>query len=181
MGFVNSPSNSKVIETVTRKGPSAFKRSLSKLPEGTGVEIGGVGGEMLLPEGLEKPWIIITGGIGIVPYMSMFRRMQEKSLALDTTLVYSNTRESWTIFMDELSGYAEIESLNFIPTMTQDSDWQGEKRRINESFLGEKLPNLKDSLVYISGTPQFVPDMVKAVKNLGVEQQNLKFEVFTGY
>lgn len=181
VGFVNSPSENKIVETVVRLGSSAFKRSLHELPEETEVEIGGVGGEMTLPEDVEKPWAIITGGIGIVPYMSMFRKMIEKSLSLDTTLIYSNTKEGWAIFMDELGGYAERKSFKFIPTMTQDENWQGERRRIDEEFLGEILPNLKESLVYISGTPRFVLDMVKAVKNLGVGQKNLKFEVFTGY
>ncbi|MBN1168924.1 FAD-dependent oxidoreductase [Candidatus Woesebacteria bacterium] len=181
VGFVNSPSDNKVIETVVRKGPSAFKRSLSELIEGTEVEVGEVSGEMLSPEDQNTSWVIVAGGIGIVPYMSMFRVMKEKGLSLDTTLVYSNTKESWVIFMDELGEYAKDDNFKFIPTMTQDDSWEGEKRRIDEEFIKEKVSSLENSLFYISGTPRFVPDMVKAVKNLGVQQRNLKFEVFTGY
>lgn len=181
LGFVNSSTENNIIETVTRLGPSAFKKSLNEALIGAEVEIGKVGGEMTLPEDSEKTWVIITGGIGIVPYMSMFRKMRENSLSLDTTLIYSNTRQSWAIFMDELNNYAQDDNFNFIPTMTQDENWVGEKRRIDKEFIKEKVADLENSLFYISGTPRFVPDMVKAVKNLGIEQQNIKFEVFTGY
>jgi ferredoxin-NADP reductase len=181
LGFINSPTQNNIIETTIRLGTSAFKRSFHEVPIGTEVEIGEVGGEMTLPENTETPLVIVTGGIGIVPYISMFRVIKEKLLPHKITLIYSNTKESWAIFLDELGSYAQSESFNLIPTMTQDKSWQGEKRRIDKEFLREKLPNLKTSLIYISGTPRFVPAIVKVVKELGVDQTKLKFEVFAGY
>lgn len=182
LGFINSPSQNKIIETVTRTGPSAFKRYLQEAPSGAQVEISGIGGEMILPEDSSVSWVIITGGIGIVPYMSMFRVIKEQTLPHKVTLIYSNTNQQRAIFMDELNSYAgENSNFNFIPTMTQDDSWQGEKRRIDENFLREKIQNLDKPLIYISGTPHFVPDMVKYVKLLGVGPTKLKFEIFTGY
>lgn len=182
LGFINSPSQNKKVETVTRLGPSAFKRYLKEAPLGIEAEISGIDGEMTLPKDTKVPWVIVTGGIGIVPYMSMLRVIKEKSLPYNVTLIYSNTRTSWAIFMNELSGYAkENPNFNFIPTMTQDPQWPGEKRRIDEGFLREKLGDVGGKLFYISGTPRFVPSMVKALKALGVKQDKLKFEVFTGY
>lgn len=179
-GFVNSPSQNKIVETITRLGPSAFKRSLSEMSTDSEVEIDGIAGEMTLPKDLETPWIIVTGGIGIVPYLSMLRTVKEKALPHQITLIYSNTKKSWAIFLDELEKYAEENSnFTFISTMTQDPDWQGEKRRIDGAFLREKVDDPENSIFYISGTPRFVPDMVRAVKNLGVEK--VKFEIFTGY
>jgi ferredoxin-NADP reductase len=182
LGFINSPTQNKVVETVTRLGPSAFKRFLNEAPEGTEVEIGGIDGEMTLPESSQTSWVIITGGIGIVPYMSMFRLIKEKALDQKITLIYSNTKASWAIFIDELTHYAqESPNFNFIPTMTQDPAWQGEKRRIDETFLKEKVPQSQNNLYYVSGTPRFVPSIVKAVKAIGAAQDKLKFEIFTGY
>lgn len=182
LGFVNSPSQDDIVETTTRLGPSAFKRSLQEMAQDTEVEISEAQGEMTLPEQTEIPWVIITGGIGIVPYMSMFKVIRGKSLPHKITLIYSNTKASWAIFMDEFDAYAsENPNFKFIPTMTQDNSWQGEKRRIDKEFLKEKIPNPSESLIYVSGTPRFVPDMVKAVKSLGATQDKLKFEIFTGY
>jgi ferredoxin-NADP reductase len=182
LGFINKPSRNKVVETVTRLGPSAFKRYLHEAPLGIEAEIGEIGGEMTLPEDTNTPWVIVAGGIGIVPYMSMFRVIKEKSLPYNITLIYSNTKQSWAIFMDELEGYAkENPNFSLIATMTQDSDWQGEKRRIDEGFLREKLADVDGKLLYVSGTPRFVPSMVKALKAIGVPQNRLKFEIFTGY
>ena len=181
LGFVNSPSQNTIIETVTRLGPSAFKRFLNEAPVDTEVDISAVGGEMLLPDS-QTNLVIVTGGIGIVPYMSMFRLMREQSLNQKVTLIYSNTRTSWALFMDELENYSRKNpNFNFIPTMTQDDGWQGEKRRIGEELLREKIPAPQDNLYYISGTPRFVPSVVTMVKSLGVTPQNLKFEIFTGY
>lgn len=182
LGFINSPSQNKLIETVTRLGPSAFKRYLNEAPLDTEVEIDGIDGDMILPENTQVPWVVITGGIGIVPYMSMFREIKEKALPYKITLIFSNTRKSWAIFMDELYAYAqEDRDFSFIPTMTQDPNWQGEKRRIDATYLKEKLPNPENNLYYVSGTPRFVPSIVTALKSLGVPQDKLKFEIFTGY
>ena len=148
----------------------------------TEVEIGEISGEMTLPEDFQTTWIIITGGIGIVPYISMFREIKEKSLPYKITLVYSNTKESWAIFMDELESFVlENPNFNFIPTMTQDPNWAGEKRALDEQFLKEKLENPEENLYYISGTPRFVPSIVNAIKALGVPPEKMKFEIFIGY
>ncbi len=182
LGFINSPSHNREIETATRLGPSAFKRSLLELGTGTEVEIGAVGGEMTIPEDSNTNCIIVTGGIGIVPYMSMFRMVKEKSLQNKFTVVYSNTKLSWALYMDELQSYAnENPNFKLITTITKDPDWQGENRRIDQQFLGDVLPNRENGLFYISGTPRFVPSVVTAVKALGVPQDKLKFEIFTGY
>ena len=181
LGFINSPNNNTYIETVIRKGPSAFKRSLAEAPLGTVLEIGGIDGDMVLPEENKSPWTIITGGIGIVPYMSMFRKVKEDKLDYNITVIYSNTKESWAIFLDELRKYKKDDSFKLVPIMTQDPNWQGETRRIDEGVLKDFIQNPQQNTIYISGTPRFVPSMVKAVKKIGASQEKLKFEVFTGY
>jgi len=182
LGFLNNPTQNKVIETVTRLGPSAFKRTLFDLEIGSEILVGDVSGDMTLPKDFQMPWIIITGGIGIVPYISMFREIKEKTLPYKIDVIVSNTKRSWAILTDELQSYAEDNpNFRFIPTVTQDSSWQGEERRISEGFLKEKISNPKEALFYISGTPRFVPSIVNAIKSLEVDAKNIKFEIFTGY
>jgi ferredoxin-NADP reductase len=182
LGFVNTPGQNKIAATVTRVGPSAFKRSLVQANIGAEAEIDGIDGKMTLPEDTAKPVVFVTGGIGIAPIMSLLRWVKEKSLEHKITLVYSNTNRARAIFMDELATYtSQNKNFRMVATMTQDEQWPGVKRRIDGQFLIDYLELSTDNQYVVTGTPRFVPAMVKALRGIGVTPAQTKFEIFTGY
>lgn len=181
-GFINSSLQNKVAELVTRIGDSAFKRSLVEIPLGTEVEIGKLGGNIALPQDSAKTLVFIAGGIGIAPFMSIFRLIKEKSLGYKIILIYSNKDKASAVFLEELEAYAKENSdFKLIATMTKDNNWLGEKRRIDGNFLREYLLQHTDNFYIIAGTPRFVPSIAKMLRELGIPPQQVKFEIFTGY
>jgi ferredoxin-NADP reductase len=181
-GFVNSPTQNRTIEMVTCLGMSSFKKTLSEMPLGTEVEIGSIGGTINLPSDTAKPLIFITEGIGIAPLMSIIRLVNEKSLAYKITLIYSNKDKASAVFLDELESIANSNpDFKLIATMIQDNNWTGEKRRIDTQLLKEYLSSVNDNLYFVTGTSQFVPNIIKALLELGVIMGQIKLEVFTGY
>ena len=182
LGFTTSPSQKNTFSVTTRLGVSAFKKSLAELPIGTEVEIGEIDGRLILPDDKSKPIVFVAGGIGISPIMGLLRFCHEQSWPYNMTLIYSNTDHEWAPFLEELEGFTkETQNFKLIATMTQDPNWQGEKRRINGQFIKEYFPKPEENIYFIAGTPRFVPVVFKEIKDTGVPILNLRMEIFTGY
>lgn len=181
--IINSPEENKAIEMTTRLRGSGFKKTLLKLDLGTEVEIDNIEGSFVLPSDPDKPLVFIAGGIGITPFMSMLRSINdEKLFNYRVTLVYSNRDRGITPFLDELQVLFNG-NLNskLVLTMTKDPSWGGEKRRINEEFLKDYLADIGKGLYMIAGPPGFVSGIVTVLENLGIDKNSLKTERFSGY
>lgn len=172
-GFVNSPSENRVARFITRMGPSAFKKYLQEAAIGTEAEIDKIGGSMLIPEDTTAPLVIIAGGIGIAPYMSILSEIKEKSLPHKIKLVYANTNRISAPFLDQLESHSRS-----IPNFKLESILTGGNGLSEEALKNNLVPGAK---YYISGTPRFVPAMVRTMRKLGVLPEQMKFEIFTGY
>ena len=182
LGFTTSPSQKNTFSVATRLGVSAFKKSLAGLSLGTEVEIGEIDGRLILPEDKSKHIVFVAGGIGIAPIMGLLRFCHEESWPYNITLIYSNTNREWAPFLEELEGFVkETQKFKLIATMTQDPQWQGERRRVDGEFVKEYFPNIEENLYFVAGTPRFVPAVFKEIRDIGVPILNLRMEIFTGY
>lgn len=180
--IVNSPNENGVLTMTTRISESAFKRSLAELPVGTAVEINQLTGEFLLPEDKTRPLVFIAGGIGITPFISMLRYVQEEKLDYGITLLYSNRNKESTAFLQELELLTRKNpNFQLILTMTEDPLWPGEKRRIDGQLIKDYFTAPNDNTYLIAGPPPMVEAAYKALAKAGVDQKNIIVENFFGY
>lgn len=180
--IVNSPNEKGVITIATRLRDSGFKKSLNELPEGSEVNLGPIAGAFTLPDNTKRPLVLIAGGIGITPYMSMLKFIQEKQLPYNITLIYSNRDQSSSAFLDELDELSKtLPNFKLILTMTEDNEWQGEKRRVDTIFIKDYIKNLNEPLYFVVGPPPMVEAVQKSLLEAGVDISNIKVENFTGY
>lgn len=181
--IVNSPSEKGIVAMTTRVRPSAFKKSLQEMPIGSEVEISDNGmGNFVLPEDFSKPIVMLAGGIGITPYMSMLKYIFKEGLPYQVTLIYSNRDQESTAFLNELKRMSKNNhNLKLILTMTQDPNWEGEKRRINAQLIKNYINNVSLPLYYIAGPPAMVETIKSSLKETGVSNSNIKSENFSGY
>ena len=117
---------------VTRMRDSPFKRALSVLPLGTEVSIRGPMGSFILHNDLSRPAVLVAGGIGIAPFLSMF-----SSAAIDKShppvfLFYANRYVEDAAFMDTLWDLeTSNRSFHFVPTFTgigpEHAGWRGQQ------------------------------------------------------
>lgn len=178
----NSPNYPDHLTITTRLSDSGFKKTLNELPIGSGVNLGPIAGMFILPEDSSKPLALIAGGIGITPFMSMLQYIKEQSLPYNVTLLYSNRNQASTAYFRELKELADtLPNLKLILTMTEDNLWTGEKRMINSAFIKEYFPNVNDNFYMVVGPPTMVEALEKALKEAGVEEDNIETENFTGY
>ena len=183
ISVVTSPNERGVLGLCTRLRDTAFKRSLGELPIGAAVEVEEPKGSFLLPEDTGRPYVFVAGGIGITVFRCMLRYIAEEQLAHRVTLVYSNRDRESTAFLDELLELERaIPNLRLVLTMTEDSAWDGESRRIDAEFLRDHLGDeLQSSTYLIAGPPAMVDGVVETLRAAGVPEEQVRPDRFSGY
>ena len=180
---VTSPNERGVLGLCTRLRDTAFKRTLAELEPGAEVEVEEPKGEFVLPKDTDQPYVFIAGGIGITVFRSMLLYIAEERLPHQVTLVYSNRDQASAAFLDELAQLERANpNLRLLLTMTDDPAWEGETRRIDADLLGDHLNGELDSFTYlVAGPPPMVESMEKALSDVGVPEQQIRPERFSGY
>jgi ferredoxin-NADP reductase len=182
ISVVTSPTEQGVLGLCTRLRDTAFKRSLAELEIGDEVEVEAPKGDFVLPEDTEQQYVFVAGGIGITVFRCMLRYIADKGLPYKVTLVYSNRDRESTAFLDELQ---ELESavpgLRLVLTMTDDPEWEGETRRIDETMLRDHLGELEPFTYLVAGPPGMVEGVAATLQAAGVAEERLVPARFSGY
>ena len=180
---VTSPNERGELGFATRMRDSAFKRTLQELRVGAEVEVEPPKGRFGLPVDASRPLVFVAGGIGITVFRSMLRYIREEGLPHRVTLVYSNRDRESTAFLAELQELEnELPSLRLVLTMTQDTDWDGESRRIDSAFFRDYLgDDLEGYTFLVAGPPAMVEGARQALDSAGVKEENVVVERYSGY
>jgi ferredoxin-NADP reductase len=171
---------------VTRMRDTAFKRSLRKVPLGTQVKIDPPMGSFTLHKNSAKAAVLLAGGIGITPFLSIVRQADHDRLPHKLHLFYSNRRPEEAPFLDVLP-MLEKTNPNFqlVCTMTQMSkskkEWKGETGPINQEMLSRHLTNLQGPIYYVAGPPAMVAGLRKMLVAANVDEDDIRTEDFAGY
>ena len=180
---VTSPNEKGVLGFATRMRDTAFKRSLAELPVGAEVEVEPPKGSFALPEDASRPLVFVAGGIGITVFRSMLRYIREEGLPYRVTLLFSNRDRESAAFLDELKELEnENPDLRLVLTMTQDSGWEGESRKIDAQFFRDYLgDDLNGHTFLVAGPPAMVEGMQQALAEARVDEENVVAERYSGY
>ncbi len=169
----------------TRMRKSAYKEPLAAAAPGAKVRIVGPTGTMSLHDDPDRAIVMIAGGIGITPFMSMLRSEAEAETPRPMALLYSNHRPENAAYLDELRELEQrLDGFRLVLTMTgmKDSDsWKGETRRIDADMVGEARSGLPRPHYYIAGTPDMCEDMRQMLDDMGIADDDILSEDFTGY
>lgn len=183
--FINAPYE-KYLMFATRMRDTAFKRVLKNLLVGSEIKIDGPYGSFYLHKDESRPAVFLIGGIGITPVFSILKHVAYEKLPHKLFLFYSNKRPEDATFLKELQNL-EKENNNFklVATMTgmkkSKSSWQGETGFINAEMLKKYLPEQNSPIYYMSGPPAMVKAMRDLLKKIGISDDSIKFEEFSGY
>jgi len=173
-----------------RMGPSAFKRTLERIRIGEKVLIQVLlnvpHGAFALHEDASRPAVFLVGGIGIVPVYSMIKDATEKRLPHKMLLFYSNRRPEDAPYLAELEALAK-QNPNFtlIATMTEAEksakSWHGKTGFLDASLVKRYVNDLKSPIYYVAGLPKMTSAMKKMLADLGVSEDSINAEEFTGF
>jgi ferredoxin-NADP reductase len=154
------------------------------LAPGDGVEVRGpIGGYFVWEAGLlPAPLLLIAGGSGIVPLMSMIRHRAAIMAKNATALLYSSRNFEDIIYYNELEKLQRVNSgLQVFHTLTrsQPAEWKGYTGRIDLEMLREVTTPLGEAVqVFICGPTLMVESAANALVKLGVKSDQIRTERF---
>jgi ferredoxin-NADP reductase len=143
---------------------------------------GPVGGPFTWTADDGGPLLLLAGGSGIVPLMSMLRHRTIAAPRIRVVLVYSARAENRLIYREELERIGSTDDLatvEFALTRVVPPGWSGYPRRIDREMVAQALgDNPSSGPAYICGSNAFVEAAAAASMSCGVKAKDIRTERF---
>lgn len=183
--IASPPHDSRPLELHVRLAPGGeFTAPLfSGRMQGALLDIEGPLGHFVYREpaagGAAAPMLLVGGGTGLAPLMSILRHVIETGLARDMTLFWGVRAEQ------DLYAHAALESLarrapnlRYVPVLSEPSSaWRGLAGFVHRAVLAQ-VPDLARHDVYASGPPAMIEAIRREFTAAGVDPSRLWFDSF---
>lgn len=179
---ISSSPTEGILEVTKRLTGHPFPNALASLKKGDKIKLRGPYGKFIFQDEHKKIGML-SGGIGITPLRSIIKYINDKMLDTDVVLIYSNRHEDDIAFEQEFDEImAKNPKFNIINTITNPgSSWTGTIGRISADMIKQHIPDYLERVFYISGPTKMVESMVALLLELGIPEDQIKKELFTGY
>jgi ferredoxin-NADP reductase len=182
----SSPHIKETLMVTTKVIQSTFKKKLESLPQGEAVQFFGPMGSFVLDENEKNPRIYLAGGIGLTPFHSMLTYSAAKNVSIPQTLFVSFSTPEEVVFYDELKGLnQQNKALRAVFTVTHPEEstrhWDGETGRIGEELIKKHVSLTGEELYYLCGPTPMVDAMREMIQKMGVSDEQIRVENFSGY
>ncbi|MEK7551225.1 MAG: FAD-dependent oxidoreductase [Patescibacteria group bacterium] len=158
------------ISTKVSDKSSSFKKSLDNLKIGDEIIVKGPDGDFII-EDVKKNLVFIAGGIGITPFISIIRQLNFEKKLINISLLYSNKTKAFA-FKNELDKISKNNKKLQIKYFIS-------PKKIDKSVLKKHINN--KSLFYISGPDPMVESITKILVDLGIKDEDIRKDYFSGY
>jgi ferredoxin-NADP reductase len=142
------------------------------LEQGDEVELRGPFASYFVWRG-EAPALLVGGGSGVVPLMSILRHRRRTMPALPMTLVYSVRSPEELIYAGELGDEA---ILTF--TRTPPPGWTGHTGRIDSALIGAAAAGAAGGTAFVCGSNGFVESAARLLLEHGIPAGRIRTERF---
>jgi ferredoxin-NADP reductase len=153
---------------------------VGEVVDGDRFEIRGpIGGYFVWDGSGDAPVLLIAGGSGVVPLMSMIRHRAAIGSSTPTRLLYSSRSYEDVIYRAELEDPADGLDVFHTLTRSQPPGWTGYARRIDAELLGEVAwPAADEPRVFICGSTRFVDAAADGLVAMGYPALSIRTERF---
>lgn len=126
------------------------------------------------------PLVLLGGGSGLVPLMSMLRHRQRESSQTDTRLLVSARTLVDVLYGDELARAAsDGVATHYTLTRERSPSWTGWTRRVDADMLRDVgPPHDNRPLIFVCGPTPFVESVADLLVDLGHEAGRVRTERF---
>jgi propane monooxygenase reductase component len=153
-----------------------------KVQIGDRLDLSGPFGVFTLREG-DNDLVLVGGGAGMAPILSLLRSMAERGLDRKATFFYGARTKKDLCFEEELRDLEQrLPSFRYVPALSepsdQEGDWDGETGLITD-VVKRHAENLAGAHAYVCGPPPMVEAAVPLLAQLGVEEKRVYYDKFT--
>jgi len=118
--------------------------------------------------------VFIAGGAGVTPFIAILRQLNKDGKLGNNKLIFSNKTSKDIILKEE---FEKMLGDNFINTLTQEKTEIYDNRKIDESYLKEKINDFSQYF-YICGPDAMIESVSKDLQKLGVHESKIVIEQF---
>jgi ferredoxin-NADP reductase len=182
--IVSSPHDTRILQFAMRI-QGDFTKTASQLTPGTEAFVQGPFGSFVIDPDYDKKVVMIAGGIGITPFISMLRHAQATGLQTPITLLYGVRSQRDIPFYTEI---VELERKNpnlqvaFFISDESIAPVPGGRfvaGKINEQRLGQVTGGSYHGITYfICGPKRFMRDLQNTIARKGVSPHRIVTESF---
>lgn len=184
--LASAPTQTQHCELTIRREPGGLASSFlhDEVKPGVRLDVSGPQGRFIFTGETADRVLLIAGGVGITPVMSILRFLTDHNWSGRIWFLFSARTEHDLIFRDELVGLqARCPNLQLCLTLTRCDEhcsWQGRRGRISESLLKEFVPDIAQVPAYLCGPTEMVRETRELLSRLGVPDSQIHTEAFGG-
>ncbi len=177
----SSPSSEGFLEiSVKRQGLVSNALHATARP-GSLLTVKAPNGHFTYPADDDRPIVLIAGGIGITPLISMLRHGVHAEPSRRITLIYSAHDRRGLAFFDELallsSRHPQVRTI-FALTKEAPPGPAFYPGRIDRELLHTTVPDIRDAISLMCGPAQMIDAMKAVLTDLGVPTGQIRYEFF---
>lgn len=181
--IASSPTQRDYIElTVKREERGAMSRHLhDAVKVGDELDIAGPNGSFVFTGQEADSIVLVAGGVGITPMMSIIRFLCDRSWSGSIFLVYACRSSADFVFAQELAALERRNAgLQVVATMarTEGTDWMGPRGFITKDLLVQSVPEIATRRIHVCGPPPMMESIKAILAELGVPREHIKTEAF---
>ena len=137
------------------------------------------GAFFLNKEKVDKPVVLLGGGIGVTPVFSMLQDIDEN---IETHFIYSLRNKEAECFLEDIKEFDKLDNTKVTTFFTRplEGELEGKdfdiKGRVTKEWLASNVP--LDAEFYFCGNKGFTEMLETTLEELGVEKDRIHFEFF---
>ncbi|MCS1351919.1 NO-inducible flavohemoprotein [Mechercharimyces sp. CAU 1602] len=151
--------------------------------EGDTLLLSAPAGEFVLNMEIEKPVVLISGGVGLTPMMAMLNTVIEKQPHRQVTFIHATQNGQSHVFRKEVKELADehsqVSSFTWYEVPVGDDEWEHCQfvGRVKEEQLRSIWPG-REVEVYFCGPVPFMKAIYRMLLQMGVKEEHLHYEFF---
>jgi ferredoxin-NADP reductase len=181
--IASSPTRGGHCEISVKRAPDGYgSRHLhGTWREGDRVAVSAPAGAFTFVPGEARRVVLIAGGIGITPLLSMIRSLTDRCWAGDIFLLYAVRTVADIAFRDELEWLARRHPnlhVRIVVSRDPDTPWSGARGSITRELIAGFVPELTRGPVYLCGPAPMMTAMREILVGMGVPDAEVLQEAF---
>jgi len=182
--FTSEPTNKQTI-SMTIKNLGDWTADVLQIKPGSKARLTGPYGRLspLLYKN-DKTVVLIAGGIGITPMISILRYFYKNEKDRKVVLFWGLNNMSELICPDEFDAFQkEMKNFTLVPVVAKQEDYDGEKGYITngllERVIGSCIGSMHDAQYYVCGPAVMQTKVIKGLLLKGISKKHIHFESFS--
>jgi ferredoxin-NADP reductase len=153
-----------------------------RLKEGNSLEVAAPFGSFTFTGKEADSIVLVGGGVGITPLMTVIRYLTDRGWPGDIFLLYLCRAPQDFLFRQELEYLqTRFANLHVVASMTraEGTAWTGPTGRLTKELISQSVPNIAARRVHLCGPPPMMAAVQAILAELGVSAEQVKTESFT--